>query len=104
MAIHDGVSYYTNRMKTSIVGTVVGKISNLFKNRWTRELISTGLEGKDGSLTVDGRDVVLRLLANAAYSGAYTDESGTVHASMRQFIGEGLVSRNKEIAAERDEK
>lgn len=88
----------------SVAGTVVGKISNLFKSRWQRELISTGLEGKDGSLTVEGRDVVLRLLAEKAYSGAYVDETGANHESMRQFIGEGLVKRNKEIAAERDEK
>lgn len=88
----------------SIVGSIVGKISNLFKSRWHRELISTGLEGKDGSLTVDGRDVVLRLLAEKAYAGAFVDEGGAEHVSMRQFIGEGLVKRNKEISTERDER
>lgn len=88
----------------SIVGEVVGKISNLFRARWQRELISTGLEGKDGSLTEDGRNVVLRLLAEKAYNDPYTDENDADHESMRKFIGEGLVKRNKEIAAEREEK
>lgn len=88
----------------SKVGTIVGKIGNLFKNRWQRELISEDLMNRDGSLTVDGRDVVLRLLAQSAFDGSYTDESGVVHPSMKQFIGEGLVKRNKEISVERDEK
>lgn len=88
----------------SLVGNVVGKLSNLFRARWQRELIATGLEGRDGSLTEDGRNVVLRLLAQNAYDGTYTDEGGTQHESMRKFVGEGLVTRNKEIAKEREEK
>lgn len=88
----------------SKVGTIVGKLGNLFKNRWERELISEELMNRDGSLTVDGRDVVLRLLAQKAFDGAYTDDGGADHASMKQFIGEGLVKRNKEISVERDEK
>lgn len=87
----------------SVVGTIVGKLGNLFRSRWVRELISQGLEGKDGSLTAEGRDVVLRLFADSVYNGAYTDEGGNVHPSMREFIGEGLVKRQKEISVERTE-
>lgn len=87
----------------SNVGNIVAKLGNLFKSRWNRKLIDSNIEGRDGSLTVEGRDVVLRLLAQKAYESAYTDESGAQHETMRQFIGEGLVKRDKEIAAEREE-
>lgn len=88
----------------SKVGVIVGKLGNLFKSRWVRQLIEEGIENRDGSLTEEGREVVLRLLAQKAYDSAYTDDGGAAHESMRQFVGEGLVKRNKEISAERDEK
>lgn len=88
----------------SKVGTLVGRLGNLFKSRWVRELISEGIENRDGSLTPEGRDVVLRLFAEKVYNASYADEGGNDHATMRQFIGEGLVKRVKEISDENKER
>ena len=76
----------------TVAGNVVAKLKNLVRSKWHRALIDNGLEGQDGTPTADGREVVLRLLAEESY------------AAKRQEIGEGLVKRNAEIAEERDEK
>lgn len=76
----------------SVAGKVIAKLKNLVRTRWHRKLIEVGLENQDGTPTADGREVVLRMLAEEAY------------ASKRQEIGEGLVRRDGEIAKERDEK
>lgn len=79
-------------MSVTIAGTVIAKLKNLVRAKWHRKLIETGLENQDGTPTADGREVVLRMLAEEQY------------AAKRQEIGEGLLKRDKEIAEERDEK
>mgnify|MGYP006871771960 CR=1 FL=1 len=76
----------------SVAGNVMAKLKNLVRAKWHRKLIEVGLEGQDGTPTADGREVVLRMLAEEAYAGK------------REEIGNGLLKRDKEIAEERDEK
>ena len=78
--------------KKSVAGNVIAKLKNLVRSRWHRKLIELELENQDKTPTAEGREVVLRMLAEDSYE------------ARRQEIGEGLVKRDKEIAAEREEK
>jgi len=83
----------------SIAGNVLGKLKNLTRSKWHRKLVEVGLEDQCGQLTTDGRETVLRMLAQRAYEA----DGASDGMSLRQEIGNGLVSRDKEIAEERKE-
>lgn len=87
--------------KGSVAGNVIAKLKNLVRPRWQRTLIDTGLEDQCGNLTVEGRDVVLRMLAQEAYEAPAVGDEG--NRTLRQKIGEDLVKRNSEIKAEKEE-
>lgn len=77
---------------STVAGNVIAKLKNLVRPKWHRRLLENELELQDATPTADGREVVLRMLAEESY------------AAKRQEIGEGLVKRDKEIADEREEK
>lgn len=91
------IEYYASS-KMSIAGNVIGKLKNLVRPRWQRKLIETGLEDDCGNLTVDGRDVVSRMLTQKAYES----DGKVAGVSLRQEIGEGLVKRDGEIKEENE--
>jgi len=82
----------------SIAGNILGKLKNLLRKDWVRVLKSEGLEDDCGNLTPDGRETVLRMLAEKAYNGP----GETAGKTLRQEIGEGVLERNKQIKEENE--